>query len=300
MTPIGVAFTGHWLAVSSVRNLARRADALGFSVILVDGDVGTIASRPKAPVHFSSTLTSVALEATSSARVGAIRLPVFWNAGLLARDLMTLQNASDGRALGLLGVGNRRHQRALGLPARSVGERIAALEETLDVVRRLLAGEAVTHAGRFVEVEELGLPSPARPIPLIVAAAKPRALALAERYADILDANVPPLAARIEEVRAHLTRPIPLWVWVFARPGRSFEDAAAEYRRHCPWFSDLDEAEVRQALLWGEPERCRDRLAEMAADLDVDMPVLDLTGLDESASQQALEIFAPAERAEFS
>ena len=81
--------------------------------------------------------------------------------------------------------------------------------------------------------------------------------------------------------------------------GAPLEAAVKDYQRHCPWFSDLPEASLRQAVLWGEAARCRDRLAEMRAQLGVDMPVLDLTGLDETATLRALEVFAPAKPALF-
>jgi alkanesulfonate monooxygenase SsuD/methylene tetrahydromethanopterin reductase-like flavin-dependent oxidoreductase (luciferase family) len=292
--PLGVALTGHFLPLDAVRRLTQRADELGYSVLIVDGDAGVLPRRRDAPIYATSALSSVALHATQRASVGAIRIPTFWNVAHLARDLATLQELSGGRALGFFGVGAERHESRFGFERRSPGQRVRLLEETLGTVRCLLAGEEVTWRGEFVELEHAFIARPSWPVPIVVAAGRPQALAVAERHADVLDANVPPLPERLGAVRERLARELEIWVWVFCRPGALLETAVKDYRRRCPWFSDVPEAALDEALLWGEPARCRDRLAEMRARLAVDMPVLDLTGLDEAASAHALEVFAPA------
>ena len=296
---LGAALTGHWLELDAIRRLARRADELGYAVLLVDGDTGVLPRRPSARVYGTSVLSSAALQATRHTRVGAFRLPAFWNAALLARDLTSLQDASGGRALACLGVGAERHEGRFGLPQRRASQRVAHLEELLDALRALLAGEEVTRRGRFVALDQARLAPPRDPLPLVVAAARPRALALAERYADVLDANVPPLPEHLAELRARLSRKLELWLWIFARPGASLESAAKDYRQHCPWF-DVPEKRLPEALLFGDASRCRERLAEMREKLEVDVPILDLSGLDEEAARRALEIFAPADARDIS
>ena len=81
---------------------------------------------------------------------------------------------------------------------------------------------------------------------------------------------------------------------MFSRPGASLDDAAHAYRRHAPWFRDLAPAEVERAILYGEPERCRERLAELHESLELSLAIVDLTGLDEAGARAALEALAPA------
>ena len=291
---LGVALTGHWLALNQIQRLARRADELGYAVVLVDGDASLLPRRPGAPVYDSSVLVALTLAATSRTRVGSIRLPAFWNPLLLARSLVTLQEASAGRALGFFGAGAERHVGRLGLPVLSGRERAERLDETLDIVRRLLAGESVSHRSRYIELEQAFVQPPPQPVPLVVAAAGPRGLAVVERHADVWDANVPPLRERLEPLRARLSRQLETWIWVFARPGALLDAAAKDYQRHCPWFADVPEPALARALLWGEPVRCREHLSSLRKELEVDLVVLDLVGLDESAALSALEALAPA------
>ena len=86
---------------------------------------------------------------------------------------------------------------------------------------------------------------------------------------------------------------MPTWLWVFARPGASRDDALRDYRRHVPWFRELPDDPAADAILWGEPARCRDRLARMRSELDLALPIVDLAGLPEPDAARALEALAP-------
>jgi alkanesulfonate monooxygenase SsuD/methylene tetrahydromethanopterin reductase-like flavin-dependent oxidoreductase (luciferase family) len=292
--PVGVALTGHHLRLDSVLRLARRAEALGYDVVLVDGDTGAVPRRPEAPVYEGLTLSGLVLSSTSRTRSGSIRLPFFWNPILLARGLCTLQEASNGRALAFFGVGMGRALASVGVPNRSASRRLAWLDEVLEALRPLLRGEPVTRHGTYVDLDEVRLPAVAEPPPIILAASGQRALELVDAHADVWDANVPPLRDRLEPLREKIHRPTETWIWVFARPDESIEQAARAYRKHCPWFAAVPDSELTQALLWGEPARCRDRLDALRSELCVARPILDLIGLGEAAAARALEALAPA------
>src|SRR5262249_35235006 len=149
---------------------------------------------------------------------------------------------------------------ALGLPEPSAGERVDRLDELLGQVRALLAGETVSARGRFASLEEAAITPPPVPVPIAVSAASPPALAVLRRHADVWDANVPPIRARLAPLRDALGRSLPTWLWIFARPGAARDDALRAYRRHAPWFRTLADADAADAILWGEPARCRERL----------------------------------------
>jgi alkanesulfonate monooxygenase SsuD/methylene tetrahydromethanopterin reductase-like flavin-dependent oxidoreductase (luciferase family) len=286
--------------VDAVLRLSRRAESLGYDVVLVDGDEAAVAARPDAPIYEGLTLSGLALASTTRVRVGSIRLPFFWNPVLLARGLATLQEASRGRGLAFFGVGAGRGSRRAGMPSHTATERLDWLEEVLGALRPLLEGKTVTRRGTYVDVDGLRIPTVERPPPIVVAAAGRRALRLVDTYADVWDANVPPLREYLELRREQIGRALETWIWVFARPGEPFEEASQAYRRHCPWFSELPDARLPQALLWGEAARCQDRLSALRSELSITRPILDLIGLSEAEAARALDALAPAKESAIS
>ncbi len=294
VAPLGVALTGHRLAQDALCRLARDADALGYAVVLVDGDVSLLPRRPESPLYDSTALLAAALAATERAYVSSMRIPVYWNPVLLARSYATLQEQSGGRVFGLIAAGHGRHERQFGLPDLSAGQRVDLLDETLHALRALLDGEEVTRAGDHVRIDAVQVRAARPRVPMVVPAARPRALRVVERHADVWDANIPPLREHFDPLRQLLGRRIETWNWVFARPGAEFSDANRDYRRNAPWFRGLSEADVERAILFGDPSRCRDRIASLREELEIDLPILDLAGLDETGSRAALEALAPA------
>ncbi len=109
---------------------------------------------------------------------------------------------------------------------------------------------------------------------------------------------MPPVPERFLPLREALERQIETWIWVFARPGADLDSALGDYRRYSPWFSDLPRGLLADALLWGDAERCSERLAALRESLGIDAAILDLAGLDEPAAQRALDALAPAEAGE--
>ena len=84
-------------------------------------------------------------------------------------------------------------------------------------------------------------------------------------------------------------------MWIFTRVGEAPDAAASckEYRRLNPWFQSIPDGELAGAMVLGTASQCRDRLGELAAQLSLDWPVLDLSGLDAEASLRNLEALAP-------
>lgn len=103
---------------------------------------------------------------------------------LTAKLAVTLDAISNGRFV--LGLGCGWHEPeydAMGLP---FDHRVGRFEEALGIITRLLAGEEVTHHGRFYDVERSALaPKPDRPIPILVAARRDRMLRLTAEHADL-------------------------------------------------------------------------------------------------------------------
>ena len=135
-------------------------------------------------MHDAWTALSALAAVTSRIELGPIVLCAsFRNPGLTAKMAATLDEVSGGRLV--LGVGCGWHEPeydALGLP---FDHRVGRFEEWLEIVRRLLAGERVTHHGQFhAAADAVLLPRPARHIPILVAAKQPRMLDITARVAD--------------------------------------------------------------------------------------------------------------------
>lgn len=286
----------------------RCAEALGYRAVYVDGDVSVVPSRGDAPVLDGWTATVGYLARTERIEIGSIRLVHHWNPARLAQAIATVEQIAPGRLRVLASIGAQATDRRFGLAFPPVAERIAWLDESLDALRRLLAGEVVTLRGRHFALDRAlvrPIPRSGR-MPIEVAGAGPRLLRVIARRADRWDLNVVPIARRVLEARARLAEAcaavgrdpgaIGRSMWVFVRPGADPEDPALrdEQRRWNPWFRTIPDAELSEAIVAGPAGICRARIAAIRDDLGIDLPVLDLSGLGREAAEAALELLAGA------
>jgi probable F420-dependent oxidoreductase len=182
----GVVFTGQadakeWPA------FARRVEDAGFSTLLVaDHYTNPMACGP---------LIASAASATTTLRVGSyVYNNDFRPPALLAKEAATIDVLSGGRLELGLGAGWAKAEYVLaGLMFDPPGVRLSRFEESIGVIKRLLAGEAVEHRGEHHRLRGLtGSPMPVQhPIPLLIGGGGPRMLRVAAREADIVG-FVPP------------------------------------------------------------------------------------------------------------
>jgi probable F420-dependent oxidoreductase len=165
------------------RDIARQAEALGYSTLLLPDHLGDQLSPIPALV--------AAADATSILRVGSLvfdndfRHPV-----MLAKEAATLDVLSGGRLE--LGVGagwlKPEYERA-GIPFERASVRIARMEEAIRIVKSLFAHGPVDFAGRYYTITGLeGFPKPVqRPHPpLHIGGGGQHLLSVAAREADII------------------------------------------------------------------------------------------------------------------
>ncbi|MEV1331923.1 LLM class flavin-dependent oxidoreductase [Micromonospora costi] len=105
---------------------------------------------------------------------------------MLAKAGASLGVLTGGRiVLGVGGGPSADAVAAMGGPRRSGAETITYVAESLQIMRRALAGEAVRFHGQQHTVEGYaGGPVPPAPVPLWLGGQRPRMLAVAGRYAD--------------------------------------------------------------------------------------------------------------------
>ena len=186
---------------------------------------------------------------------------------LVARQLADLDRLAPGRLVLGVGVGgeDRREVSNSGVDPATRGRRT---DESLALVRRLLAGDAVTCHGEFFDLDEAVIsPAPADPIPFVVGGRSAAAVARAGRLGDgwLGIWNSPArFAAVVEQTAAEAERagrPDPprrhaMQVWCgFAdsRPVARARLAPAmeafyglpfeRFERYCPYGTDEDVAE---------------------------------------------------------
>ncbi|UOX88663.1 LLM class flavin-dependent oxidoreductase [Amycolatopsis sp. FBCC-B4732] len=126
---------------------------------------------------------ATALAVTSTIKVGIGVLPaVARNPAIAAMELAALAELHPGRLIGGFGHGVASWMRQIGAYPAS---QLAALEETLVAVRRLLAGERVSMTGRHVSLDEVELVfPPSSAPPLLAGVRRPKSLAIAGATAD--------------------------------------------------------------------------------------------------------------------
>ncbi len=143
------------------------------------------------------SLAAAALTATSELSVGLGIMPaVARNPAITAMEIATLGALAPGRFTAGIGHGVQEWMGQMGVRPSSP---LTTLEETLVVVRRLLAGERVTFDGATVTLNDVALDAPADPVPSVLAGVrKERSLALAGRAADglVLAEGTGPTALR--------------------------------------------------------------------------------------------------------
>ena len=142
---------------------------------------------------------------TQRLRVGIGLLPVpLRNVGLTAMELATLARLFPGRVVPGIGHGVLDWMGQVGARAESP---MTLLAEYTTALRRLLSGETVSVAGRYVTLHDVALAwPPDPPLAVLVGAVGPRTLRLAGRLADgvILTGDATP-----EGVRDALTEVAP-------------------------------------------------------------------------------------------
>jgi alkanesulfonate monooxygenase len=195
-TPAGVAHSDRDASIDYLASIVRAAETFGFTGALIP----TGAWCEDAFV----TAAMLARETTSLAFLVAFR-PGLVSPTLSAQMAATFARHAPGRILLNVVVGGEAHeQRAFG-DHLDKDARYERCDEFLDVVRRLWAGETVTHKGNHIDVEEAALALPPNPVPpLYFGGSSGAAGPVAARHADVyLTWGEPPeaVARKVEWIK---------------------------------------------------------------------------------------------------
>ena len=167
----------HWREVAAI---ALTADETGFdSIWLGDHLLYRGGERGERGPWDAWTQLAALAAVTSRVTLGPLVAATAFHApGSLARMAASVDEVSGGRLVLGIGAGwNETEFRAFGFP---FDRTVSRFEESFTIVRRLLAGEHVSFAGRFYTVDDaVLLPHPARAVPLMIGSEGARMLSIA-------------------------------------------------------------------------------------------------------------------------
>jgi alkanesulfonate monooxygenase SsuD/methylene tetrahydromethanopterin reductase-like flavin-dependent oxidoreductase (luciferase family) len=204
---------GAYAPAEQARNLmevAAAAHAAGLDALLT-GD--SHAANPGYAATFSPLPTVARLmSVTGSMPIGVVLLAPFYHPLLLAEQIGTLAAFAQGPLIVTFVLGGRPPQfQAFGMEERS---RVGRLEEVVAVTRALLAGDRVTHHGRYYTLDGATIsPLPRVPVEIWLGGTVPAA---AERAGRLGDAWLTGQNATDED----LVRQLALYRQAAARAGR--------------------------------------------------------------------------------
>lgn len=256
---------------------AREAEAAGFDAVFVMDHFYQLPmlGAPDEPMLEAYTALGALATATERVLLGTLVTGnTYRNPTLLAKIITTLDVVSAGRAV--LGVGTgwfELEHEQLGFEFGTFTERFAKLEEALQILLPMLAGERVTFDGEFYRTTEaVAVPRYRDHIPLLIGGSgEKKTFGLAARYFDHLNViaafselpgKVNALKRRCDEVgRDPATLETSVLLTVLPDPALS---------------DDLIPAAMRGRMVVGSPDRIAESVSTHVVDIGIDGVVINM------------------------
>ena len=181
---------------------AVAAEEAGFDTVLGSDHFHPWVDDTSAAGFVWSWLGAVAVKTEHVTLGTSVTCPLFhYHPGLVAQMAATTDRLSNGRLLLGVGTGEALNERSLGFPFPGYAERQARMQESLEIMHRMLAGEKVTFHGEYYTTETAKLYSPPKgSVPILMAAGGPKSAAFAGTYADGLITSVKDPADTVAKV----------------------------------------------------------------------------------------------------
>jgi alkanesulfonate monooxygenase SsuD/methylene tetrahydromethanopterin reductase-like flavin-dependent oxidoreductase (luciferase family) len=191
------------------RDAAQCFEELGYdSVWVCDHLVGV--PFPNLPIFEAWTELAAVGAVTRKVELGTLVTPPFFrNAAVLAKQIATIDHIANGRTICGLGAGWMSSEfESYGLEFPPVGERLRALEETIEALHKLWSEPSVTYAGKHVRLADAYCePKPVRRPPILIGGGGEKVLLrIAAKHADIwnnLAVFQGELAKKIDTLKSH-------------------------------------------------------------------------------------------------
>ena len=182
-------------------------DQLGFDSVWVCDHVYGV-PNPALPIFEAWSQLAAIAAITENVRLGTLVTPPFFrNVGVLAKQVATIDHISNGRTIMGLGAGWFQPEfESYGMPFPSLGKRMQALDETVQVLKALWTEERVSFDGEHCQLRDAVCePKPVRRPPILVGGSGEKVLmGIAARHADIwnnMAVTQGQLAQKVEALR---------------------------------------------------------------------------------------------------
>lgn len=186
----GLDIAQHQLTFDDIVARAKLAEDAGFDGVWVFDHFRALYADPKGPCLEGWTLLAGLARETSRVRLGTLVTGVTHrHPSVLATEVVTVDHLSGGRVECAVGAAwNEPEHRELGIPFPGAGDRMARLEEGVQILRRLFTEEDVTFEGEHFRLENATyrprpVQQPCPPI-WIGGTGRKRLLPIAGRHAD--------------------------------------------------------------------------------------------------------------------
>jgi F420-dependent oxidoreductase-like protein len=286
------------------RTAAQEFDALGYhSAWVCDHLYGV--PVPQLPILEAWTQLAAVAAVTQRIELGTLVTPPFFrNPAVLAKQIATVDQIAGGRVIPGFGAGWFEAEfTGYGCEFPSIGDRMNALNEAVELMKRMWTEEEVTFDGRFAKAHAVRCePKPPRRPPVLIGGGGEKVLmGIAARHADIwnnLAVFQPHLAQKVQAMRQRCDD-----------AGRDFE--TLQVSQQCTVVIAPDEQTAGQFLekakkvygghmggaieehgIWGTPDQVIERI-QRHVDLGVSLFVIEFFGRDtrEPARLFAEEVF---------
>ncbi len=252
------------------------------------------ATQPRAGVLECWTALSALAAVTERSSIGPLVISTcFRHPPLLAKQAATLAAASRGRLRLGLGSGGFSYEetcRQFGYPRLRTNERVAHCRETVRCLRSLTCEDPASFKGRFAQADGVRIhPRTTLPIPIIIAARRPKMLALAAAEADGWNCPLPQeftAALKLIELAGRPRETLQCSVFAITVAGRDEDDAARLLRTAGPTAHMF--GKVEEHHLYGGPQQVAARIRELAS-AGAGEITMDLRG---AAPLEALDLIA--------
>ena len=171
---------------------AIAAEEAGFDMVLGSDHFHPWVDDTSAAGFVWSWLGAVAAQ-TERVQLGtAVTCPLFhYHPALVAQMAATVDRLSGGRLILGLGTGEAINERPLGWSFPGYKGRQERMQEALEIIHRLFAGEKLTFEGKHYQTDSAKLYSPpVGELPALMAAGGPKSATFAGEYADGLITSV--------------------------------------------------------------------------------------------------------------
>jgi coenzyme F420-dependent glucose-6-phosphate dehydrogenase len=181
---------------------AVRAEEAGFDVVLGSDHFHPWVDDGSAAGFVWSWFGAVASRTERVELATSVTCPLFhYHPGMIAQAAATVDRLSGGRFILGVGTGENINEGPLGFEFPGYKERIERMEEALEIMHRLFAGEKLDFDGKYYTCDKARLYSPPiRPVPIWMAAGGPQSATFAGANADGLITSVKVPAETIEKV----------------------------------------------------------------------------------------------------